>query len=694
MSLIMCPECGKAEVSDRAISCPNCGFPIASYYKNSAEVSGKVSSYNKDENKGYENKYTIFKIGTEDLEISDYSLALGKIEKEIESIARTIPVDGIKYFSRRIIQNSEYVDGLKEVIFETISYSERKAAKKCIEYLINNGIFNISDEVLVYNLIDFNDSEAKSFLDGIDELTYYNYENAYEDFKPIANSNHSDYFYSGLTDNGMEAFLGNMIVAAINDTIDEAKRINNEIDRVEREKELQNERAKILNSDNLIKRVFYAIYFRCMDYTEVIKTIMNENGIVPRYPDKAVDIFMEDQDILVNITSAYLQKKIDRMFFTSELKRMIKNYALFPDALMSFLYLDLDWFSDIKKIFELLGIERYIVYSEVYNSVMKKEFYKLKNLPSVKIQEIDEKIIKLKKFENYYGYSSAEFEKTVKYLESRREELEEKEKRNKQEDLGRRTYGDIVFDSIEEKNSYEKLDILRKEFELFKDKKDWFCSNEIESLYNKITSMSCPKYDNQTSLYNELKKSISNIYNDVNSFYVKTICTVINYKYNKKADYGFFTLREGIEKRSYTEEQYIKDRSTKEDDIFKKHRFSYNFIDNHLYQNMVNDELPLFWHYIPTGMGEPRKIICYTTKAFMGYECKREKIIEKFMICHITGVRDGFDYGEAYIDFECQDLTRNKSITRIVVPDYGTSDLLKILDNRIRKNNGGKNSFD
>lgn len=33
MALIKCPECGK-EVSDKAQSCPNCGFGIVEYYEN------------------------------------------------------------------------------------------------------------------------------------------------------------------------------------------------------------------------------------------------------------------------------------------------------------------------------------------------------------------------------------------------------------------------------------------------------------------------------------------------------------------------------------------------------------------------------------------------------------------------------------------------------------------------------------
>ena len=32
MSLIMCPECGREKISDRAPACPGCGFPIAEYF--------------------------------------------------------------------------------------------------------------------------------------------------------------------------------------------------------------------------------------------------------------------------------------------------------------------------------------------------------------------------------------------------------------------------------------------------------------------------------------------------------------------------------------------------------------------------------------------------------------------------------------------------------------------------------------
>ncbi len=43
MALIQCPECGK-EISDQAISCPNCGFPINKSSKLCPDCSSEVPS--------------------------------------------------------------------------------------------------------------------------------------------------------------------------------------------------------------------------------------------------------------------------------------------------------------------------------------------------------------------------------------------------------------------------------------------------------------------------------------------------------------------------------------------------------------------------------------------------------------------------------------------------------------------------
>ena len=49
MSLIICPECGKENVSDSAISCPNCGFNIKEYYCNQADIKAKEEEKKRQE---------------------------------------------------------------------------------------------------------------------------------------------------------------------------------------------------------------------------------------------------------------------------------------------------------------------------------------------------------------------------------------------------------------------------------------------------------------------------------------------------------------------------------------------------------------------------------------------------------------------------------------------------------------------
>ena len=41
MALISCPECGK-EVSDRAVNCPNCAFPLADTLDNTVKIKIQI----------------------------------------------------------------------------------------------------------------------------------------------------------------------------------------------------------------------------------------------------------------------------------------------------------------------------------------------------------------------------------------------------------------------------------------------------------------------------------------------------------------------------------------------------------------------------------------------------------------------------------------------------------------------------
>jgi len=56
VALITCPECGKENVSDSAISCPNCGFPIAKHINQTNENNTKTEiQESKQENENQSN---------------------------------------------------------------------------------------------------------------------------------------------------------------------------------------------------------------------------------------------------------------------------------------------------------------------------------------------------------------------------------------------------------------------------------------------------------------------------------------------------------------------------------------------------------------------------------------------------------------------------------------------------------------
>ena len=48
MALITCPECGRKNVSDSAVACPDCGFGIREYYTHIQEQQQKEGKEKKD----------------------------------------------------------------------------------------------------------------------------------------------------------------------------------------------------------------------------------------------------------------------------------------------------------------------------------------------------------------------------------------------------------------------------------------------------------------------------------------------------------------------------------------------------------------------------------------------------------------------------------------------------------------------
>lgn len=56
MALMICPDCGK-EISDAAISCPNCGLPRPSYERQSRERRQAESAAHEEHLQGIRNLY-------------------------------------------------------------------------------------------------------------------------------------------------------------------------------------------------------------------------------------------------------------------------------------------------------------------------------------------------------------------------------------------------------------------------------------------------------------------------------------------------------------------------------------------------------------------------------------------------------------------------------------------------------------
>lgn len=66
MALIACPECGKEKVSDLAETCPECGFPIKTYYENKKKSELGKSNDIKQNVKNANDEFTNYLIEVKD----------------------------------------------------------------------------------------------------------------------------------------------------------------------------------------------------------------------------------------------------------------------------------------------------------------------------------------------------------------------------------------------------------------------------------------------------------------------------------------------------------------------------------------------------------------------------------------------------------------------------------------------------
>ncbi len=111
MSLIQCPECGK-EVSDKARSCPNCGYPIQSIKEEIRKV-----------------KEELF-IESEEKEIEDIEI------KALENILKVIPNNQTFNIIKKL--SEDFGIGLKH-------------SKKIVDYYFENAEFNVCPQCGIHN---------------------------------------------------------------------------------------------------------------------------------------------------------------------------------------------------------------------------------------------------------------------------------------------------------------------------------------------------------------------------------------------------------------------------------------------------------------------------------------------------------------------------------------------------------------
>ena len=115
MALIICPECGKS-ISDKAVSCPNCGLP--SQYFQSASNAQKPSTENTEKN---DNKTTV-KV--------DYEISL----EGIGNVLLTFDKDYVECFNP-----NNYISGRDQAKLEKVygNYYKYLKNKLVFDYVCN-----------------------------------------------------------------------------------------------------------------------------------------------------------------------------------------------------------------------------------------------------------------------------------------------------------------------------------------------------------------------------------------------------------------------------------------------------------------------------------------------------------------------------------------------------------------------------
>lgn len=124
MALIGCPECGK-EVSDKAIVCINCGFPLKET-RNTLCIIG---------NKTYDLSNILYKL--ENSEVAN-KIFLDKLENELYEQVRTISISGARKIIEIMIETGE-VPKTFDASYKRNSIDTQIRCPKCSSTQITTG---------------------------------------------------------------------------------------------------------------------------------------------------------------------------------------------------------------------------------------------------------------------------------------------------------------------------------------------------------------------------------------------------------------------------------------------------------------------------------------------------------------------------------------------------------------------------
>ncbi|MBR4208086.1 MAG: zinc ribbon domain-containing protein [Lachnospiraceae bacterium] len=294
MALVVCPECGREKISDKAVACPDCGFPIAEHFKERVETKTepKIEPL-------YEKKYV--------LEFSYGILNYSKNEEEIGGIRQSYSdmsnLEAKKFFIDyvNLIKNNKELNVFESWIPENIEKHIDNSISFAITNLMNQGIEDIDyyefKKIMTgmpkyYNYAENYDSKIKTGInrvkDGINALEYE---------KQIMRSGRSQWQSAGF---GVRAAISAKIQASLLNAGQEfIREIGDSIQDNADNKKINSVVNSILSSEDIIRELICIVYYACFNTYYTFIDILHKKGILV-YTDTDSEEYRKYSRMLTN----------------------------------------------------------------------------------------------------------------------------------------------------------------------------------------------------------------------------------------------------------------------------------------------------------------------------------------------------------------------------------------------------------